>query len=116
MPALRMQLSGSAQDAGAHVLRAWRILHVAERQGRERVCKGGTLTSCDRPDVASRHGRTVVAAQRTHASIRMQLSGSAQDAGPHALWAWRILHVAERKGANVCAKAALSRTAIGQMS
>ena len=84
-------------------------------QWREHVCKGGTLTNCDRPDVASRHGCTAAAAQRTHASIILQLSGSAQDAGAHVLWAWRILHVAERIGANVCAKVALSRAAIGQM-
>ena len=59
--------------------------------------------------------RMVVAAQRTHASIRMQLSGSAQDAGAHALWAWWMQHMAECKGANMCAQVAHSPAAIGQM-
>ena len=98
----------------AEIHRATRVLmclvavkaSCGRAQGHRRrcVCTSSTLTYCDRPDVASRHGHTIVAAQRTHASIILQLSGSAQDAGPHALWAWRILHVAERKGVNVCAK------------
>ena len=71
-------------------------------QGRERACKGGTLTPCNRTGVASRHGRMAVAAQRTHASIRMQLSGSAQDMGAHALRAWWMPHKAERKSARAC--------------
>ena len=45
----------------------------------------------------------------------MQLSGSAQDAGAHALQAWWMQHMAECKGANVCAQVAHSRAAIGQM-